>query len=920
VERDDDWRPSPAGPSPVEAGLLGLAVSVLLLVNGRPIGAGDTRANEYTAASLAQEADFDLDEYPEVEAPFARTVGGRRVSIYPPLTPLFAAPVFLAARAGFALDENGSAVAGKVAAALFSGVAAGALFMAVGRRRTRDEAAVAALLFALGTSVWSTSQALWQHPLALAFLSLALLCLVRAEHEPEWAGRAFLPLALAAAARPAGAALVLAVGAATALRWPRKLPWMALWAAGPAALVCAYNAAYFGSPLAHGFAGAAARFDAGFGPGHLGLLVSPAKGLLVFTPLVVVAAAGLARALRAGERGLPLTVAAGVAAHWLLMGFWGEWHGGRAWGPRLMTEVLPLLFVYLPEGLDVMPRLGAALAAVSVGAQALGAFAYDYRWERLYQHAGADRHASLWDVGRSPIPFYLQRRVFVPALPRVDGGRLTVREHPLVAFGARGSRVRFERERPTVSGVDETLGDVFLERAVRVEEGGARLRARWDGVFLRATPRARSRRLELRLRGRGQGLLYVGERSFWSAGTRWTPYRVSGRFALAHPYEYATSGGSDLVVTVGTGGGDVTLESLALVPPGEPEKVVGEQERSAPAGAALAPLELGAQDLVVVALGGLHQPQRARAAGDRDHVGAVEREAALSVERDVDLALARGAQAHLHHGLVPDHQRPVAEHVRADRREHHGRQGGMEDGAARGQVVGGRAGRRRHDQAVGAERGDEQPVHRDLQLDDARERRLGDHHVVEHVADHLGLLLAHHARAEHAALLGTVFAAQHAFEGGEQLGHGDLGQEPQAAEVDAQHRHRLLHEMAGGEQRAVSAEHHQHVRARRHLAPGRHLHARAGGILDQGGGPLLQHGLQVAAAEPLHQLPHRRLRAASRIRAGHDADRAHENATFRMAASRSCAKSPSPDGRTCRKNSRLPSAPVIGDGHPPTMA
>jgi hypothetical protein len=294
---------------------------------------------------------------------------------------------------------------------------------------------------------------------------------------------------------------------------------------------------------------------------------------------------GLFRAIRAGERWLPSALLAAAAAHWLLMGLWGEWHGGRAWGPRLMTDALPLVFLFLPEGMDLAPRLGKALAAVSVGAQALGAFAYDYRWERLYQHTGADIQASLWDPARSPIPFYVRRGVVTAALPRVADGRVTVREHPIVLLGEEGSRVRFTGERPSVTGSEATLGDVHLERAARAEDGRVRLRARWDGVFLRVTPQGRLRRLELRLRGRGQGLLYVGERSFWSPGTRWTTYTVSGGFALRHRYHYPESGGSDLTVTVGTGGGDVSLETLALVPPGEPETViVGHTGAAPPAG------------------------------------------------------------------------------------------------------------------------------------------------------------------------------------------------------------------------------------------------------------------------------------------------------------------------------------------------
>jgi hypothetical protein len=487
---------------------------------------------------------------------------------------VLAAPVFAFAQAMFAMDETGTALAGKWAASLFTAVAAALVFVVVGRRHPHVEAFWTALVFALGTSMWSTSQALWQHPAAVLALSVALLFLSLASRDPAWAGRAGLPLALAVAARHADVALVAVLAVAVAARWPRQVPRLIAWGAPVVLLALAYQWVYFGSPLAHGFTGSASRFAEPWGRGHLGLLVSPAKGLFVFTPIAALALAGVWRAVRTGERFLPLTLLAAAAAHWLLVGFWSEWHGGRAWGPRLMTDALPLLFVFLPEGLDLAPRLGTGLAAASVAVQALGAFAYDYRWERLYQHTGADLTASLWDPVRSPIPFYAGRRVLTVALPRVREGRVTIREHPLVAFGPEGSRVRFTGESPAVTGSEATLGDVHLERAARVEDGRVRLRARWDGVFLRVTPGARLRRLELRLRGRGQGLLYVGERSFWSEGTRWTPYTVSGAFALRHRYHYPESGGPDLTVTVGTGGGDVWLESLALVPPGEPEHVL----------------------------------------------------------------------------------------------------------------------------------------------------------------------------------------------------------------------------------------------------------------------------------------------------------------------------------------------------------
>jgi hypothetical protein len=566
--------PRVVGPPLLAAAAVALGLLVLLLSNGRPIGSGDARPTERVAASIAQEADLDLDEYPEVEDPFARTVDDHRVSIYPVLSAILAAPLFALARPFFALDETGTAVLGKVAAASFSALAAAVLFMAVGRRRPIEEAALTAAVFALGTSIWSTSQALWQHPAAALFLSAAVLFMVRSDEDPAWAGRAGLPLSLAVAARHADVLLAAVLAAGIAIGRPRQIPRLVVWAAPPAALLVLYQWAYFGAPWRHGFSGSLGRFSEPWGLGHAGLLVSPAKGLLVFTPVAIVAVMGMVRAFRRGERWLVATLLAAATAHWILMGRWSEWHGGMSWGPRMMTDVLPLLFLFLPQGLDVLPSAGAALAAVSVAVQALGAFAYDYRWERLYQGRGSAAHPELWDVARSPIVYYARRRVVIFALPAVRDGRVSVREHPMVLFGPEGSRASFAAgDAPVVTGADPTFGDAHAQRGARAEGGRLRLRAHWDGLFLRVLDDAKKRRLQLRVAGRGQGTLYVGERTFWSE-PRWTAYPMAGPFQIRHPYHFPESGGADLTVTIGRAAGEADLLSVSLVPPTAPENVI----------------------------------------------------------------------------------------------------------------------------------------------------------------------------------------------------------------------------------------------------------------------------------------------------------------------------------------------------------
>ncbi|HET7290826.1 MAG TPA: hypothetical protein VFM88_00245 [Vicinamibacteria bacterium] len=582
--RTPEGRPERAplrSPPAASAVALGLAILLLLLANGRAIESGDTRSLARTAASLVTSGDLNLDEYADVGFPFAREEGGHKVTIYPALPALMAAPVFLAARFVYAFDEVSVAFTGKLAASLFAAAAAAVFFVTLGRRHPLVDARWAAVVLALGTSLWSTSQALWQHPAAVLWLCVALLFLDMAQEDDAWAGRAGLPLALMVAARHADVAIATVIAAAIALRWPRRALALLAWGAPVAAFVAVYNGLTFGALWRHGFSGSLGRFSEPWGVGQLGLLLSPAKGLVVFTPVVIVGLVGLL-VERRRRPWMAATLGLAFLAHLVLTGRWREWHGGESLGPRLMTDAVPLLLFFAPEGLAKLQGFGAALAALSIGVQALGAFAYDGRWERLYQReesrsaeaVGFTEHPELWDPIRSPMVFHVARRVVLPAAPVVKDGRLLVREHPMVLFGPKGSRFTFTGgiDQVVVKGADATAGDVHLRRGAYCEDRRLRLAGRWAGLFLRVREVARLRELELRLVGSGRGTLYVGERSFWSGTPRWREYPVSGAFRLRHKYLYADSGGSDILVTNGRDGALVSLESVALVAPGDPEK------------------------------------------------------------------------------------------------------------------------------------------------------------------------------------------------------------------------------------------------------------------------------------------------------------------------------------------------------------
>lgn len=468
----------------------GVAVAVFALANanGRVIGSGDSRAAEFTALSLLERGTFVLETAPEND-PFTRPVAGGWLSIYPPATPLLAAPVFGVVRAVIDVDETGRAVAGKVAATLFAALAAGVMTLSYAARTTPGRAVACGLAFGLGTGAFAASQTLWQHPVTALFIAIGLsLVAAGAGGAPlgTRAGAAGFCLATAAAARPAAALLCLVLFAgliatgATTLETRTRLRFALLGAFFPVVTQAAYNDRFFGAPWSFGPEGLGGRFFAAFPESLAGLLVSPARGLIVFTPLVLVALMGL-RDLSGGP--LRALLVTGLLTHLGFISLWNEWHGGESFGPRLLTDALPLALWALPEGLARAPRLFAVLVAWSIAVQGLGGWTYDYRWERLYQR-GREFDAALWSWRDSPIAFHAREGVVTQGIPVLSGRRLRLPASRFVPFGPAGNRIEGDGAGLRVSG-DAVVRDIRLERGARVESNVIVLRHPQDALAFR---------------------------------------------------------------------------------------------------------------------------------------------------------------------------------------------------------------------------------------------------------------------------------------------------------------------------------------------------------------------------------------------------------------------------------------------------
>jgi len=244
---------------------------------------------------------------------------------------------------------------------------------------------VVTVAWALASPALTAALTLFAHALT-AFLLLAAWSLLFAARPSTRAGvlaGASLGWAFACEYQLAVPAAVLAVAALPA--WRGRALSVVAGGAVPLALLAAYNLACFGSPFSlssanegsAAFAELASRGVFGISTptaaGLVGLLLSPARGLLVFAPFVVLAAVAPRVATAETGRGGRAALLLAPLALLLLMSGYPNWHGGMFPGPRYLLGALPLLAVAAAPGAERLARRrrGTALLAALTACGAL---------------------------------------------------------------------------------------------------------------------------------------------------------------------------------------------------------------------------------------------------------------------------------------------------------------------------------------------------------------------------------------------------------------------------------------------------------------------------------------------------------------------------------------------------------------------
>jgi hypothetical protein len=347
--------------------VIALFLGVLLVhVSSRNITSTDSIWSIHTAMSVIQEGNTDLDEYQALiaETPnhdyAVEKINGHLYTPYPIGASLvavpfvwaidrlstFVSPVRFADYIQHARPEETELFLASLIVTLTTVVIYGMARLFLDKKR----ALILVLVFAFCTSAWSTaSRALWQHGPSMLMLALALYLILLAKKRPFLSQFVALPLACAYVIRPTNSLSVLVLTLYVFLHYRRYFVRYVLWALLLAVPFIAFNVSIYHTLLSdyyrsyRDFAVSGAFFE-----NFAGLLVSPSRGLLLYSPVFLFALWGVGLNLKRNEfYRLDLYLCAIVLLHLAVLAVWRLWWGGWSYGPRMLTDLLPFLMYWL---------------------------------------------------------------------------------------------------------------------------------------------------------------------------------------------------------------------------------------------------------------------------------------------------------------------------------------------------------------------------------------------------------------------------------------------------------------------------------------------------------------------------------------------------------------------------------------------
>ncbi len=384
--------------------------------------------------SIIKEGNLDLNEYYEVlsdsypqpddktQTPYyLKQVGEKYYSSYPMFAGFLATPFYIVpSLLNLDVSIESIRVMSRLSASAMTALSVGLFFLLLQKRlKSSKQVLLLTIIYAFATNTFSTSsQGLWQQTSSQLLFTAGILLLDYKKY--GWAGLIF---GFSYMARPTN---IISIGIfGLYILWIHRKSFnellmncikYALMAVIPFILDAALNRYLFGSLLNIEYGDRFGDFYEKLIVGASGLWISPSKGVLIVSPILIFIFYGINKYVRNWkERPFEIAMILIIFFHTVALGKWYAWYGGYCWGYRMMTEMIPymvlLLIPFITSKYFVKKPFNIifwTFFVFSIFTQLLGILMFDGNWHTLYD----GKPGWLWSIKNSQMVFAIERILF----------------------------------------------------------------------------------------------------------------------------------------------------------------------------------------------------------------------------------------------------------------------------------------------------------------------------------------------------------------------------------------------------------------------------------------------------------------------------------------------------------------------------
>lgn len=297
------------------------------------------------------------------------------------------------------------------------------IFLSVKVLYSERKAFLITFIYAFCSGMWSiTSQQLGQQTASEFFLAMTIYFLVKGLRNSKFVPFAGFSMASAILMRPTNMLTMLIISIYVIHQHRHKFMQYLLWATPLILFIFGYNFFNHGSmflfsqtiynPMGAMYkVGSTNMWSTPLFTGFLGTLVSPSRGLLIYSPVFIFSFLGMILVWMQKQRIILKYFSAVVVGLIIIASKWYDWWGGWTFGCRVLNDCVPFLAILLIPAIDYMRSKKVLIGAfiltifISFSVQVVGVFLFDNGWNKTPNIDHAQKR--LWSWRDSQLAHYI---------------------------------------------------------------------------------------------------------------------------------------------------------------------------------------------------------------------------------------------------------------------------------------------------------------------------------------------------------------------------------------------------------------------------------------------------------------------------------------------------------------------------------